>query len=229
MRSVSASRVARSRPSRVASAASPSSTPSDGSSGVDGTFASVAPPSASIATRSVNVPPTSMPMRNMRLTLPHRRGRGFRNEPFLNIQTAVLIGALCGITPAAATTGFEDQAVARPYHQAGLLGADRARVLVAGIKHVVVRRAVFAAEDAAGAVHHPVAGGVGERRLLGLDDHLDNPAGAAAIPPIAARIGAELVALEEQRKAHLGHFEAAEFDATRRLPLAGAGPAVAGR
>src|SRR5271155_4091864 len=45
------------RPSRAASAVSPSSTPSDGSSGIDGTFASVAPPASSIATRSVNVPP----------------------------------------------------------------------------------------------------------------------------------------------------------------------------
>ena len=64
---------------------------------------------------------------------------------------------------------------------------------------------------------------------VGLDHHLDDPAGAAAILPVAAGIGAELVAPEEQRKAHLGDFEAAELDAARRLPLAGARPAVADR
>ena len=55
------------------------------------------------------------------------------------------------------------------------------------------------------------------------------PPGPPRILAVAARIGAEFVALEEQRKAHLGDFEAAELDAARRLPLAGAGPAVAGR
>src|ERR1700730_2386789 len=34
---------------------------------------------------------------------------------------------------------------------------------------------------------------------------------------------------EEQREAHLGHFEAAEFDPAGRLPLAGPRPAVARR
>src|SRR5215472_4936014 len=46
-----------------ASSFSPSRTPAEGSSGVDGTFASVARPTSSTETRSVNVPPTSMPMR----------------------------------------------------------------------------------------------------------------------------------------------------------------------
>src|SRR6185437_7998339 len=128
-----------------------------------------------------------------------------------------------------ASPAFEHQAVAGVDGEAGFLGLDRARVGVAGMEEVAVRGAVFAAEDAAGAVHDAVAGGVGEAGGFGLDDHLDDPARPAAIAPVAARIGAELVGLEEQRKAHFGHFEAAELDPARRLPLAAARPAVAGR
>src|SRR5207248_10685715 len=70
--------------------------------------------------------------------------------------------------------------------------------------------------------------GVNDRRPRGLDDHLDDPARAAAELARAARIGAELVPAKEQRKAHLGDFEAAEFDPAGGLPFAGPGPAVAG-
>src|SRR5205823_11407264 len=55
--------ISRSRPSASASSLSPSSTPVEGSSGVEGTLARVVAPKSSTATRSVNVPPTSMPMR----------------------------------------------------------------------------------------------------------------------------------------------------------------------
>src|SRR5205823_5401502 len=106
---------------------------------------------------------------------------------------------------------------------------DRPHRLIAGKERVAVRQAIRAAENAAGAVLDAVAGGVAERRLRCLDDHLDNAAGPAAILPGATRIRAEFVRLEEQRKAHFGDFEAAEFDAARRLPLAAAGPAIAGR
>src|SRR4029077_12748442 len=91
-----------------------------------------------------------------------------------------------------------------------------------------MRQAVRATEDPAGAVSHAVAGGVAERRLGGFDDHLDDPAGAAAIFALASGIGPELVAAEEQREAHFGHFEAAEFDPAGGLPFAGPRPAVAG-
>src|SRR5581483_7091064 len=133
------------------------------------------------------------------------------------------------VAPAAAAARFDHQAVAGADFEAGLLGADRPRLAVAGIKHIAVRPAVLAAKDAAGAVHYPVAGSVGQSRLGGLDHHLDDPARTAAVLPGAARIGAELVFLEEQRKARLGHFEAAELDAAGGLPLAAAGPAVARR
>src|SRR6516164_3843440 len=65
MRSVSANSAARLAPSSSASNCSPSSTPIDGSAGVDGTLARVVLPKSSTATRSVKVPPTSMPMRYM--------------------------------------------------------------------------------------------------------------------------------------------------------------------
>ena len=50
------------RPSLRASSSRPASTPIDWSCGVDGDLAKTSFPCASMATRSVNVPPTSMPM-----------------------------------------------------------------------------------------------------------------------------------------------------------------------
>src|SRR5271169_3122050 len=137
--------------------------------------------------------------------------------------------AVGGIAPTAAAAGFEDQDVAGADFEAGFLGLDRARRLAGGVERVAVGQAVGAAEDAAGAVAHAVAGGVGDRRLGGLDDHLDNPAGPAAILADAARIGAEFMAAKEQRKTQFGHFETAELDPARGLPLTGARPAVAAR
>src|ERR1051326_2541344 len=64
MRSVRASSVARSRPSVLARSVRPSINPSEGSAGVEALFAMTTRPDSSTAARSVNVPPTSMPMRN---------------------------------------------------------------------------------------------------------------------------------------------------------------------
>src|SRR5438067_2084315 len=97
------------------------------------------------------------------------------------------------------------------------------------MEQVAMRQAVRAAENAAGAVPDAVAGGIADCRLGGLDDHLDDAARPAAILPVAAGIGPELVRAEKQRKAHLGDFQAAELDAAGGLPFAAAGPAVAGR
>ncbi len=65
MRSVCASSAPRATPSISASRSSPAITPIEGSSGVDATFAKVDRPASSTATRSVNVPPTSMPIFSM--------------------------------------------------------------------------------------------------------------------------------------------------------------------
>ena len=90
-----------------------------------------------------------------------------------------------------------------------------------------MRPAVLAASHAAGAMAHAVARGVGDRGLGDLDRHLELGAGAAAQAAVAAAVRPELVAPEEQRKAHLGDLEAAELDAAGCLPLAGRRPAVA--
>ena len=50
-------------PERFRQQVEPCDTPTDGSSGVEGTLAKVALPKSSTATRSVKVPPTSMPIR----------------------------------------------------------------------------------------------------------------------------------------------------------------------
>ena len=60
-----------STPSASARRSRPSMTPSDWSAGVEGALASVTRPAASTATRSVKVPPTSMPIRYT----PQRSGR----------------------------------------------------------------------------------------------------------------------------------------------------------
>ncbi len=62
MRCVCASVSPRVSPSLPASSSSPLSTPMDWSCGVDGDFANEVAPCSSMATRSVKVPPTSMPM-----------------------------------------------------------------------------------------------------------------------------------------------------------------------
>ena len=49
---------------------------------------------------------------------------------------------------------------------------------------------------------------------------IPHDADAAAVLPVAAGSGAELVMLERERKAHLRHLDGAELDAARRLPLA---------
>src|SRR5215470_5870994 len=89
------------------------------------------------------------------------------------------------------------------------------------MQHIMMRQAVGAAQDAAGAVARAVAGGIAERRLVGLHRHLDHAACAAAKFSLAAGIRAELVAGEEQRKARLGDLEAAEFDAAGEAPPPG--------
>ena len=50
------------------------------------------------------------------------------------------------------------------------------------------------------------------RRFLDLGHHLEHAARTAAILPVAAGTGTELMDAEEQREPHLGHFQAAEFD-----------------
>ena len=103
------------------------------------------------------------------------------------------------------------------------------RVLPRAIMPVAVRQPVLAAQDPVGRVADAVARGVAQRGLGGLHAQLEHRPHAAPELPVARRVGAELVALEEERKARLRDLDAAELDAARRLALAGGLPPVAGR
>src|SRR5262249_61512130 len=94
-------------------------------------------------------------------------------------------------------------------------------------KGVAVGGPVGAAEGAVRRVLGATPGRVRERRLLDLHGHLEYRAGPATVLTVPARVGPELVAPEEERHAHLGDLHAPELDASRRLALAPARPAVA--
>jgi hypothetical protein len=93
------------------------------------------------------------------------------------------------------------------------------------VQNVMMWRAIGAAQNPAGAVACAVPRRVGERRLLGLDHEREQPARSAAKRAVAAGIRAELMTRKEQRKSRLRYFQAAELDATGRMPLARARPA----
>ena len=97
------------------------------------------------------------------------------------------------------------------------------------MQNVMMRRAIGAAQNPAGAMACAVTCRVGERRLLGLDHESEQPARSATKRAVAPGIRAELVTHEEQRKSRLGYFQAAELDAAGRMPLARARPTVARR
>src|SRR5262249_60890883 len=94
-------------------------TASDWSAGVVGTLATATRPSASTDTRSVNVPPTSMPMRSM-----PSASLG-RDEPHRHIAGALLGAAQHGLPPAAAAARMVNEHVAAPQHDPRLFGLEQ--------------------------------------------------------------------------------------------------------
>src|SRR6266851_5322071 len=86
---------------------------------------------------------------------------------------------------------------------------------------------VLSAQHPVGRVADPVARGIAKRGLGGLHAQLEHRSHTAAVAAVARGVRAELVPLEEERKARLRHLDAAELDAARRLALAGGLPAVA--
>src|SRR5215475_15873056 len=76
---------------------------------------------------------------------------------------------------------------------------------------------------------HAVARGVALGGLGCLHAQPEYGADAAAELPVALGVGAELVALEEERKARFRHFDATELDPARGLTLTRRLPAVARR
>src|SRR4051812_33396547 len=94
---------------------------------------------------------------------------------------------------------------------------------------VVMRLAVPPAAHPGGAVPHPVAGGVRSAGAVALDPQRQLATEAAAVLPVSGRAGQELMRLEEQGEARLGHLDAAEFQAAGGVPLARSRPAIAAR
>src|SRR6202011_2707730 len=103
------------------------------------------------------------------------------------------------IAPSSAAARRNLEAVAGTHLDAGFLGADHARRTGGGVQNVMMRRAIGAAENPAGAVACAVARRVGERRLPGLDRETEQRARSAAKRAVAAGIRAELMPREEQR------------------------------
>src|SRR3989475_11162761 len=128
---------------------------------------------------------------------------------------------------AAAARRLDVEHVPRPHDDADFLGLEDSRRAPAREETIAVREPVPAAEQAVGSMPHTVAGGVGDRGLLGVHAQAEHGADAAPVPAVPARVGAELVVLEREREARLGHLHAPELDPTRRLPLARRLPAVA--
>src|SRR3990172_2326686 len=228
MRSVASSRERRSLASSTARRPRPSMTPMDGSSGVEADLAIVTRPSRSTATRSVNVPPTSIPMRytSAALSLPASQPPLAGDEAVLEVRRASARGPLGGLAPAAAPRRDDVEDGAGRNGDGGLLGLEHPPR--AGGQHdVAVRQSVLAAEETVRRVPHAVTRGIALRGLCRLHAEREHRAHAAAELAVAGGIGAELVAREEEGEARLRDLDAAELDPARGLPLSGRFPAVA--
>src|SRR5439155_15367355 len=246
IRSVSLRRPLRSRSSSSARSPSPSMTPTDGSAGVEADLARTTRPASSTATRSVKVPPTSTPIRYTSAPLPaagnratlgpgrrHRAGpavpaRATGHELVLHVVGPRGGRPLPRVAVAATPARLHQEHVARAHEDAHLLGLERPVGSAPGAEAVAVGEPVLPPEDPVGRVADAVPGGVGERGLRDLGVELEDGAEAAAVLPVPARAGPELVAREEQREAHLRHLDAPELDPARRLPFPRGRPAVTG-
>ena len=169
-----AARAARCRARPPGAPARPSR-PIDGSAGVDGALASVTRPASSTATRSVKVPPTSMPIRyNASALRPTPSATLTADAPAVTkpssrsrARSSALrsAGSPKPPPPPERTSSTSPGRITMPTSLV-LSGAVRP---ARGVQHVAVRQAVLAAEHAAGAVAHAVARGVGDRGLGDLD------------------------------------------------------------
>src|SRR5689334_19000956 len=113
--------------------------------------------------------------------------------------------------PAAAARGAYLQAIAGIEFDADFLGAQLAWRTSLREQAIAVRRAVLAAEHAAGPVAHTLARGIAARGFCGLQHHVEGNAEPAAILPVAAGAGPKFVMAEVEGKAHFGDLDAAEF------------------
>src|SRR5207247_8139831 len=120
----------------------------------------------------------------------------------------------------AAARRLDEEDVPRPHRDADLFRLQRARRAAAREQPVAVRQPVRAAEDAVRGMTRAVARGVRHAVFRRVHAQAEHGAHAAAVPAVACRVGAELVPLERQREAHLGHLDRAELDPAHRLALA---------
>src|SRR5262245_23821796 len=154
-RSVAPSSAAVSVPSSRASSAMPSITPMDGSSGVEADLAMATRPSGSTATRSVKVPPTSMPRRYM--SAAPARATAPAVAVLAGDEAVFQIGGARGgiaprrLAPAAPARRHDVEDGAGRNGNANFLGLQHPP-LALGHHHVAVRQAVPAAENAVGRV-----------------------------------------------------------------------------
>src|SRR5215468_7947101 len=170
-RSVAPSSAPVSAPRPRASRAMPSITPMEGSSGVEADLAMATRPSESTATRSVKVPPTSMPMRYMSAASTQATRRAVAilpgDEAVLQIGSARSGIAPRGLAPAASARRDDVEDGARWNGDADLLGLEHAP-LAFGDHDVAVRQTILAAENAVGRMAHAVARGVALGGIGGL-------------------------------------------------------------
>src|ERR1041385_102730 len=174
-----------------------------------------------MATKSVNVPPTSMPMRIS--------GATSRNKSTLDIIGTRRGAARRRIAPPSSAAGRNFEAVAWRHHYAGFLRADHARHTIGGVQNVVMWRTIRSAQYPAGAMARAIACRVGNRGLLCFDHESQESPRSPTKCAVSAGIRPEFMTRKEQRKSRLGYFQAAEFDAAGRMPLARARPTVARR
>src|SRR5690348_13341273 len=191
-RSVAPSSAAVSVPSSRASSTIPSITPMDGSSGVEADLAIATRPSGSTATRSVKVPPTSMPMRYMSAASARATARAVAvlagDEAVLEIGGARGGVAPRRLAPAATARGHDVEEGAGRHGNADLLGLEHPP-LALGHHHVAVGQAVAAPKDAVSRVAHAVARGVAFGELRGLHAQPEHGADAAAELAVALGVG----------------------------------------
>src|SRR5438445_2749818 len=230
-RSVSASNPGRSRPTSPARRPSPSMIPRDGSSGVEADLARATRPASSTETRSVNVPPTSMPIR---YTPPSGRAgaarpRGPRgparprcaplpsDEPVPQIRGVRAGIAFPRIPVPPAARRLDEEDVSRAHRDADLLRANPPRPR-SGDQPVAMRETILPPQEPVRCMVDAVAGGVGGCRLVDLDPPLQPRAYPAAKLSRPTRVGPALLRPEKQREPGLGHLHAAELAPSGRLP-----------
>src|SRR5207253_4891224 len=138
------------------------------------------------------------------------------------------VGEILGAGPGRAPPGRAVAAAPRRLDQEDVAGEDRHpdRLRLErprpSLRHepVAVGRPLGGAEEAVGGVPYPFARRVGPGGRRRLHPELEDGAEATPEPAVAARVGSELVAREEERKAGLRHLDAPELDAAGRLALA---------